>query len=434
MVKTATKRKDNETASIKKRLSAALCMLLVSLIMLISSTYAWFTLSTAPEVSNIATTVTGNGSLEIALMPGSGQFGEISINGRSASGYNGKVNLTAANLTWGNVVDLNDTSYGLSNIFLYPAQLNFNGDNFADSPLIIPTFGYDGRPEALTNTVLAKLIAGDAADDEETTQPDAFKPNSGYGVRAIAANLDEDGVVPGSLESYGYVVDLAFRINTLKADNSNAKLFLQTDAMQRIYNENTTYDEASTNIDTMGEGSVMTFDVSNTGLTDAGLKELLSAIRITFVQNYGNGANGADVSVLGTATLSVVDEDGKLNINEETHTLTSKIEKLYDYSVVTDEEGESSITATEKADLSLVELPKNQAVQVSAIVWLDGSKITNASVSAEMLQNINGTLNLQFTTDAILSPANNSTLNPPKIEANEEVETPEEPETPEITD
>ncbi len=416
MVKTATKRKDNETASIKKRLSAALCMLLVSLIILISSTYAWFTLSTAPEASNIATTVTGNGSLEIALMPGSGQFGEISSNGRSADGYGGAVNLTVANTTWGNVVDLSDPGYGLSSVYLYPSSLNFNGENFKAAPVVVPTFGYDGRPEALTDTVLAKLIA---ADDDA---PEKFMPNGGYGVRAISANLGEDGVVPDSLESYGYVVDLAFRINTLKDGNSNAKLFLQTDAMQRIYNESTTYDEASTNTDTMGEGSVMTFDVSNTGLSEDGLKELLSAIRITFVQNYGNGADAAIASVLGTAVL------GETETSDETHTLTAKIEKLYDYGV--DEEG--NLTTTEKADLSLLELPKNTAVQVSAIVWLDGSKLTNASVSAEMLQNINGTLNLQFTTDATLAPANNSTLNPPKFNTaeSEESSAEETPETP----
>ena len=48
MAKTATKRKEFNVASIKRRLSAALIMLLVSSIMLVATTYAWFTLSTAP--------------------------------------------------------------------------------------------------------------------------------------------------------------------------------------------------------------------------------------------------------------------------------------------------------------------------------------------------------------------------------------------------
>ena len=64
-------------SGIRSKLTAAVAMLLVSLILLVSSTYAWFTLSTAPEVKNITTTVAGNGSLEIALMPQDGLLGSI---------------------------------------------------------------------------------------------------------------------------------------------------------------------------------------------------------------------------------------------------------------------------------------------------------------------------------------------------------------------
>ena len=53
----------------KSKLMAAVCMLLVSSIMMVSSTYAWFTLSTAPEVTGITTQVGANGNLEMALLP-----------------------------------------------------------------------------------------------------------------------------------------------------------------------------------------------------------------------------------------------------------------------------------------------------------------------------------------------------------------------------
>ena len=56
----------NEMKSIRKKLLAAIAMLLVAVIMTVSSTYAWFTLSTAPEVKGITTTVGANGNLEIA--------------------------------------------------------------------------------------------------------------------------------------------------------------------------------------------------------------------------------------------------------------------------------------------------------------------------------------------------------------------------------
>ena len=72
-----TKRKVSMPAGIRNKMMAAVSMLMVSSIMMVSSTYAWFTLSTAPEVKNISTTVAGNGSLEIALMPVDGLVGSI---------------------------------------------------------------------------------------------------------------------------------------------------------------------------------------------------------------------------------------------------------------------------------------------------------------------------------------------------------------------
>ena len=49
------KRQSNEMQSIRKKLLAAIAMLLIACIMTVSSTYAWFTLSTAPEVKGITT-------------------------------------------------------------------------------------------------------------------------------------------------------------------------------------------------------------------------------------------------------------------------------------------------------------------------------------------------------------------------------------------
>ena len=55
-------------AAIRRKLYSALAMLLVSSIMMVSSTYAWFVLSTASEVTGIQTQVGSNGALEIALL------------------------------------------------------------------------------------------------------------------------------------------------------------------------------------------------------------------------------------------------------------------------------------------------------------------------------------------------------------------------------
>ena len=72
-----TKSQAKRKQDIKTKLMAAIAMLLVSSIMMVSSTYAWFTLSTAPEVTGIQTSVGANGNLEMALLPESGDVKHI---------------------------------------------------------------------------------------------------------------------------------------------------------------------------------------------------------------------------------------------------------------------------------------------------------------------------------------------------------------------
>lgn len=143
--------KPTQRFDVKKKLMAAISMLLVSAIMLVSTTYAWFTLSTAPEVTGIDTTVGANGNLEIALSPADGQSASIT----SAVGDSSAVKeITASNITWGNLVDLSSDAYGLENISLMPARLNIKEDTVAGSPLLTAGYGDDGRvSELLENTV-----------------------------------------------------------------------------------------------------------------------------------------------------------------------------------------------------------------------------------------------------------------------------------------
>ena len=51
---------------LKKKLTAAGAMLVVSAVMLSGVSYAWYTLSTNPEVSNIKANIAANENLEIA--------------------------------------------------------------------------------------------------------------------------------------------------------------------------------------------------------------------------------------------------------------------------------------------------------------------------------------------------------------------------------
>lgn len=172
-----TIKRNKQLESIKKKLSAATAMLLVASTMMVSSTYAWFTLSTAPEVTGISTTVGANGNLEIALANAGGDATLVT----SAAGDSMAIKAaTAANLTWGNLVDLADPSYGLDKIVLLPAAIN---DGVVagltvntDSPLQTPVYGADGRVNELKANTTTALYNGTGW----TTSPS-------YGVRAIGA-------------------------------------------------------------------------------------------------------------------------------------------------------------------------------------------------------------------------------------------------------
>ena len=137
----------SQMQAVKKKLMAATSMLLVAAIMLVSSTYAWFTLSTAPEVTGITTTVGANGSLEIALAntetwADSSMITSAVGDSRDTEGKTAET----ANITWGNLVDLSSANYGLSTISMLPSKLNLTDDGaLSNSPLGFPTYGSDGR-------------------------------------------------------------------------------------------------------------------------------------------------------------------------------------------------------------------------------------------------------------------------------------------------
>ena len=395
---------------LRNKLIAAISMLLVSSIMMVSSTYAWFTLSTAPEVKNISTTVAGNGSLEIALMPTDGLLSSI-----TAGAVGSTATLKEKNVKWGNQVDLSDAAYGLSAISLNPAQLNYAKPEGAaegtaavfvpDKPLAIAKYGFDGRIAGLDaqNVGIKSKDAGDGFDSDK------------YGVRAIGeigTGADANKVT----SAYGYVVDLAMRVNTTGADGTKGKLLLQTEKANRIY-------DGSNNAETMGGGSTMSFSVpAEANLKAGALKELLGAIRITFVKDYGVSGDGITPEIIGTAKLDTSElkdyTNGK-NVDQLTPqddvtklvVTTEGTANIYLYKTETTADGKTTETKLVDNNAVLIDaMEKNKAYQISAIVWLDGTAVKNGNVSATAAQSLTGTLNLQFSTDIKLNPAVNTPL------------------------
>ena len=180
-----TKSQAKRKQDIKTKLMAAIAMLLVSSIMMVSSTYAWFTLSTAPEVTGIQTSVGANGNLEMALLPAD------AINNKVAKDENfgitsgaGDSTLAAdkRNVTWGNLVDVSEnTFYGMDKISLYPSALNVQNGTLQSSILRTPEYGSDGRVATLAENTVTGIY------DRANGFPQS---TNAWGVRAVGVSSE----------------------------------------------------------------------------------------------------------------------------------------------------------------------------------------------------------------------------------------------------
>lgn len=133
---------------LRERIIAVALLLVISIGMMATASYAWLTISTNPEVRGVSTTVTANGNLEIALVsPGGSRPGESNVGDSFASPGQ---NILASNITWGNLINLSDPSYGLGNIVLRPALLG-DTNNLLNQPLKGADYGEDGRVELYYN-------------------------------------------------------------------------------------------------------------------------------------------------------------------------------------------------------------------------------------------------------------------------------------------
>lgn len=213
---------------VKAKLMSAVALLLVSAILLSTSTYAWFVLSTAPEVSEMKTTAGANGALAIALQSTdatSGQRVEEITNKVGDSGSD------AANTTWGGLVDLTE-NYGLEKISLSPARLNVDtktGMVQKGTPLSIPQFGADGRISALTPMGTVYYDAG----------RDAFFEGTNYGVNIVGKRDTLNGTgtsITRTMDRQWLINTSTAKINTMRAEMQAALDQAVTDNSKGIVN------------------------------------------------------------------------------------------------------------------------------------------------------------------------------------------------------
>ena len=158
-------------------------LLLTCLILLISASYAWISMSRAPEIIGIETNIGSNGSLEIALLSDTTYMDPTLI--KSMVGTSTIVQEPMiANLYWGNIIELNNSSYGLGEISLKPSRLDVsvgrdNKNVVGSSILLTPKYEKDGRTSSFSSDSVSAVYDGEDFSYVSYMQR--------YGVRGIGA-------------------------------------------------------------------------------------------------------------------------------------------------------------------------------------------------------------------------------------------------------
>ena len=244
---------------------------------------------------------------------------------------------------------------------------------------------------------------------------------------------------------YGYAIDLAFRTNAAKSN-----LLLQTEPQNRVYND-------SQNEALQGGGSYMTF-TTEAGLSVTKMVKLMRGIRVAFMDKEGNVfaiaalecdlgrkdyvelsdeektstgkfaylAGAADGSYQVSDLISKAEYDalpeGKGTVTIDKGQITAKL-YLYDFEMTKKVDVQASEGVEEKSHLTggltltgkktsaaITALQQDVPQVMTTVVYLDGSVVNNSTVAANAVQSMSGRLNLQFSSDADLVPAENTGL------------------------
>ena len=277
---------------LREKVTAVAFLLALSVIMLTSASYAWLTISRAPEVTAVSTNIAANGSLEIALATGDGKIppGDSKVGDSSAAEGQSIVN---ANKTWGNLINLNDEAYGLENLVLRPAQLNTAA--LLESPLYGSVFGGDGRVTQLSSNfgyAIWNLPEGD--------KPGYFGVSKDFGVRAISSTKIE---AVGAAARYLRMVDDAKNKN-LMAAGAYANLANNKDYMQSLATMMGKYMTARMNPDhaTLSNPEIDVKDIQNLrdmyaaflDCFDQEAEAMAEIANITLFLKHGTDENGND--------------------------------------------------------------------------------------------------------------------------------------------
>ena len=206
---------------------------------------------------------------------------------------------------------------------------------------------------AITNMVTMKT---------ETTVTNPYLTDALGKVEDVGVSGADTSTLPLNIQ-VGYILDFCFKTNA-----SNSNLLLQTEAIDRVNQDNST--EA-----TMGGGSFMEFGITEgADITNEQVKQIMNCFRIVFFDTDTK-------AILGNASLDTSD----LTYGADS-TVAAKIYMDNDSAVI-------------------ASLPRNTVRNISVLVYLDAKDLENEHVSATTATSVTGVMNLQFASDADLVPA-----------------------------
>lgn len=294
-------------------------------------------------------------------------------------------------------------------------------------------------------TIITKPMDVSATMKTATNQNPTYLAKCGNAMRT--ANVAEATGSNSITDFYGYAIDLAFRTNAAKSN-----LLLQTEPQNRVYGED------SQNEALQGGGSYMTFTTA-AGLSVTKMVKLMRGIRVAFMDKEGNVfaiaalecdlgqkdyvelsneekistgkfaylAGAADGSYQVSDLISKAEYDAITNKEKGTVTIdkgqiTAKL-YLYDFEMTKKVDVQASEGVEEqshqtggltlkgkKTSRAITALQQDVPQVMTTVVYLDGSVVNNSTVAANAVQSMSGRLNLQFSSDADLVPAENTGL------------------------
>jgi hypothetical protein len=333
---------------LKKKLVAAVGMLGVSAIMLTGVSYAWFTLSTNPEVSNITANVSANENLEIALDNGYDDEAAVDAASSSTDGVPNAAD-TGNPYTWGNLLNLDDAFTSISDL-IQIKPVAYDG-----GALKYPEYGTDGRVANVNNTLAMNKIS----DYSAVTTPGG-------------------GVIGYTQQSTGDVTSYdAFRVDYWLRSNEECTVSLNGTGVKRASSTN---DPSATTGEVNGEsGNGSYLEVTLASSTD-NTKDLVTK----YIENL-------------VIRFNVMSSDGAVENSyyaHYTYDSTTSTSTSLKYTLDLEDKSMKDTSATE----AKISLSANEAKKVQMYVYLDGATVTNADA---LLDDVGIAMNVQFQSSSI---------------------------------